>query len=145
MSLSKLSIRAMLVVACVVFFAATVHAQYRASIQGVVTDTQGAVVSGAAVTLRNEETGQEYKNTTGSDGAFNFNSLPPSKFTLTVERTGFKTKTIKGLGVIAEQANSVNVQLEAGQVTEPVIVNVDEAPLIDTQTANLHGTLKADS
>src|SRR2546426_8261720 len=145
MSLSKLSIRAMLVVACVVLFAATVHAQYRASIQGVVTDTQGAVVSGAAVTLRNEETGQEYKNTTGSDGVFNFNSLPPSKFTLTVEKTGFRTKTIKGLGVIAEQANSVNVQLEVGQVTETIIVNGDIVPLFDTETAKPQGTVKADS
>src|SRR2546426_162385 len=143
MSPSKLSIRAMLVVACVVLFAATVHAQYRASIQGVVTDTQGAVVSGAAVTLRNEETGQEYKNTTGSDGVFNFNSLPPSKFTLTVEKTGFRTKTIKGLGVIAEQANSVNVQLEIGQVAESVTVNGDELPLLDTESANLGGSVQA--
>jgi hypothetical protein len=40
-----------------------------------------------------------------------------------VEKTGFKTKTIKGVGVVAEQANAVNVQLEVGQVTESVTVN----------------------
>ena len=143
MSLSKCFIRVIVFTVFAVFLVSAAHAQYRASIQGVVTDTQGAVVSGAAVTLRNEETGQEYKTTTGSDGVFNFNSLPPSKFTLTVEKTGFRTKTIKGLGVIAEQANSVNVQLEIGQVAESVTVNGDELPLLDTESANLGGSVQA--
>jgi hypothetical protein len=118
-------------------------AQYRASIQGVVTDTQGAAVSEATVTLQNEETGQTYKATSGNDGVFNFNGLPPSKFTITVEKTGFKTTKITGFGVIAEQANAVNVQLELGQVSESVTVNGDVVPLIDTETANLKGTISS--
>ena len=123
MSLSKHFIRAIVFAVCAVFLVAAAHAQYRASIQGTVTDTQGAVVSGATITLQNEETGQTYKTTSADDGIFNFNGLPPSKFTITVEKTGFKSKTIKGVGVVAEQANAVNVQLEVGQVTESVTVN----------------------
>ena len=145
MSLSKHSIRAIVFALCALFLTVSVRAQYRASIQGTVTDSQGAVVSGATVTLQNEETGQTYKATSGDDGIFNFNGLPPSKFTLTVEKTGFKTKTIKGFGVIAEQANAVNVQLEVGQRTEAVTVNGDAVPLIDTETSNLQGTVKADT
>jgi Carboxypeptidase regulatory-like domain/TonB dependent receptor len=144
MNIFKLSIRAMLVVACVALFAATVHAQYRASIQGVVTDTQGAVASGAAVTLHNEETGQEYKTTSGDDGIFNFNGLPPSKFTITVEKTGFKSKVIKGFGVLAEQANAVNVQLEVGQVTDSITVTGDEVPVLDTESASLGGSVRTE-
>src|SRR5215472_17871538 len=143
MSLSKLSFRAIVFAVCVLFLGGTAHAQYRASIQGVVTDAQGAVVSDATITLQNEETGQTSKTTSGSDGIFNFNGLPPSKFTLTVEKNGFKTKTIKGLGVIAEQANSVNLQLEVGQVTESVTVNGNELPLLDTESANLGGSVQA--
>src|SRR5215510_3198346 len=144
MSLSKHSIRALVFALCALFLTVSVRAQYRASIQGTVTDTQGAVVSGATVTLLNEETGQTYKATSGDDGIFNFNGLPPSKFTITVEKAGFKTKTIKGFGVIAEQANAVNLQLEVGDVTQAVTVNGDEVPLIDTETSNLQGTVKAD-
>lgn len=139
MSLSKHSIRAIVFAVCVLFLVAAAHAQYRASIQGVVTDSQGAVVSDATVTLQNEETGQAYKTTSGSDGVFNFSGLPPSKFTITVEKNGFKAKTIKGFGVVGEQANAVNVQLEVGQVAESVTVSGDEVPLIDTETANLAG------
>ena len=47
MSLSKHSIGAIVFAVCALFLAASAHAQYRASIQGVVTDPQGAVVSGA--------------------------------------------------------------------------------------------------
>ena len=143
MSLSKLSMRAIVFAVCVIFLGVAAHAQYRASIQGVVTDAQGAVVSNATVTLQNEETGQTSKATTGSDGIFNFTGLPPSKFTLTAEKTGFKTKTIRGFGVVAEQANSVNLQLDLGAVTESVTVNGNEMPLLDTESANLGGSVQA--
>ena len=118
-------------------------AQYRASIQGVVTDAQGSVVSGATVTLQNEETNQTLTATTDDNGVYNFGSLPPSHFTLSVEKTGFKKKVLKGVGVIAEQANSVSVQLEVGQVSDTVTVSGDAVPLIDTETANLQGTVSA--
>jgi hypothetical protein len=59
-----------------------------------------------------------------------------------VEKAGFKKKVIKGFGVIAEQANSITVKLDVGQITEAVTVNGDETPLIDTETANLQGTVK---
>src|ERR1700758_1094416 len=125
MSLSKRFIGVVVFVVCALFLGVTAHAQYRASIHGSVTDSQGAVVSGATITLQNEETGQTSKTTSGDDGVFNFDGLPPSKFTVTVEKAGFKSKTIKGFGVIAEQATALNVQLEVGQVSESVTVNGD--------------------
>jgi len=127
-----------------VFLASAAQAQYRASIQGVVTDPQGEAVVGATVTLQNEETGQKFTTTSGEDGIFNFNGLPPSKFTVTVEKQGFKAKTIKSFGVISEQANALNVQLEVGQVTDSVTVNGDATPLIDTETASNSGTVTAE-
>src|SRR5262245_45779701 len=118
MKMGKLLAYGLAVWVCFYVLAPMAAAQYRASIQGTVTDPQGSVVSGATVTLTNEETGQVLKTETNDDGIYNFNGLPPSKFTITVEKTGFKTKVMKGIGVIAEQANGVNLQLEVGSTTE---------------------------
>jgi Carboxypeptidase regulatory-like domain/TonB dependent receptor len=143
MKMGRFAVGGMLLLACLSVLLPGASAQYRASIQGTVTDPQGAAVAGAAVTLQNEETGQTYKAESDENGIYNFNGLPPSKFTITVEKAGFKTKVTKGVGVIAEQANSVNVALEVGQTNESVTVNGDAVPLIDTETSNLQGTVNA--
>ncbi len=144
MSLSKLSLRTIPLLACAVFFAAASHAQYRASIQGVMTDSQGAVVSGVTVTLTNLETNQKQTSTTNENGVYNFNALPPSWYSVTAEKTGFKKKILDNVGVIAEQANALDIQLDVGQITESITVSGDSTPLIDTETSNLSGTVKSD-
>src|SRR5262249_40772041 len=81
--------------------ASVTFAQYRASIQGTVTDTQGGAVSGATVTLTNHETNQTLTATTDDGGIYNFAGLPPSVYTLTVEKPGFKKRILNSVGVIA--------------------------------------------
>ena len=142
MSLCKISTRAIVFIGAV-FLAAAAEAQYRASIQGVVTDPQGTVVSGATVTLTNHETSQTLTTTTNDSGIYNFNGLPPSQYSITAEKPGFKKKVLDNVSVIAEQANAVNIQLEVGQVTESITVSGDSTPLIDTETSNLSGTVNA--
>ncbi|HTE90735.1 MAG TPA: carboxypeptidase-like regulatory domain-containing protein, partial [Terriglobales bacterium] len=119
------------------------HAQYRASIQGVITDQQGAIVQDANVNLTNKETNQTATTTSNAAGVYSFNALPPSRYSMTVEKTGFKKKVLDNVGVIAEQANSVNVQIDIGQTSETVTVQGDATPLIDTETANVSGTVTA--
>ena len=145
MSLSKHSIRAIVFAVCSLFLSVAAHAQYRASIKGVVTDPQGAAVSGASVTLKNLETNQTQTATTNEDGIYNFNALPPSQYTLTVEKAGFKKKVLENVGVIAEQANALDVQLDVGEITQSVTVSGDSTPLIDTETANTVGRVDAQS
>jgi len=130
-------------VACIILSTVIAQAQYRASIQGVVTDPQGAVVEGAKLTLTNLETGQSTATTSDAKGIFNFSGLPPAKFSLTVDKAGFKKKTIESFGIIAEQANALNVGLEVGQATESVTVNGDAAPLLDTEAADVSGTVNS--
>jgi Carboxypeptidase regulatory-like domain/TonB dependent receptor len=144
MNVSKISLRALGMLVCFAVVLCSAHAQYRASIQGVVTDPGGGVVSGVTVTLKNLETNQTVTATTDDNGIYNFNGLPPSQYSITVEKQGFKKKVLDAVGVIAEQANAVNVQLEIGQATETVTVNGDSTPLIDTETANTSGTVDAE-
>jgi len=125
---------------CVCFAITISLAQYRASIQGVITDPQGAVVPGATVTLTNKETGQVMTATSDDAGIYTFQSLPPSRYRMTVERNGFKKKALEDFGILAEQSNAVNVELQIGQTTETVTVT-DATPLIDTETANIAATI----
>lgn len=122
----------------------SLHAQYRTSIQGVVTDTQGAIVPGATLTLKNNSTNEVTTRTSGDQGIFNFNGLAADTFSLTVTSPGFKTKVLSPLQLIPEQPNAVNVQLEVGAVTESVSVNASQTPDMDEGTANIGGTITAD-
>lgn len=141
MNVFKFFVRGVLFLAVFTCLITTAHAQYRGSIQGVVTDPQGAIVSGATVTLTNLGTNEIQAATTNDSGVYNFNALPPARFSLTVEKDGFKKKLLENLTIIPDQANAVNVQLEVGQVTQSVTVNGDSTPLIDTETASLNGTV----
>src|SRR6202034_4776780 len=92
--------------ACIVFFAALAHAQYRTSIQGSVTDSTGAVVPGANLTLTNPTTGEKQVRDSNGDGVYNFNALPDSvPFRLEVERQGFLKKGLGHLQVDHQRAN----------------------------------------
>ncbi len=124
-------------------FFATVpaRAQYNASLQGTVTDTSGALVPGAKVTLTDQETNRILIATSNSTGDFAFNALPPSVYRVEISRDGFKTKVIDNVKILAEQANALNVSLEVGAAAETVTVNAADHPLIDTETGNVSGTI----
>ena len=117
------------------------QAQYRASIQGVVTDPQGAVVQGATVTLTDNHTNRVVTTSTDANGVYTLGALPPSTYTVKVEKDGFKTKTLDNYSPIAEQANALNVELELGQAAQTVTVAADQLPAIDTETATVSGTI----
>src|SRR5256884_1854481 len=83
--------------------AVSAYAQFKASIQGTVTDPQGTAVPGAKVTVTNQSTGAVRETTTGDQGFYRVNELPPGSYTVTVEAGGFK------------QTNSKDIRVEAGQ------------------------------
>jgi hypothetical protein len=140
---SVAALRTASLVIVVFLFAAMAQAQYRGSIQGVVTDQQGAVIPGATITLTDKETNRTLTATSDDAGIYNLNGLPPSRYSMTVEKAGFKKKVMGDMGILSEQANAVNIELEVGQTSETVTVTGDAAPLIDTATASISGTVNA--
>ena len=120
---------------------ATAFAQFRTSIQGVVTDPQGEVVPGATLTLKNMSTNETLIRTSSGSGVFNFNALPADHFSLVIESKGFKKKILNDLQLIPEQSNALNVQLEIGGATETITVDASQVPSLDTQTASIGGTI----
>src|SRR3569833_1421949 len=129
------------VVMLITLCAIPTHAQYRASLQGSVADSQGAMIPGAQLTLTDTETNRAIIATSNPEGNFVFNQLAPSTYKLEVTRDGFKKKVLDGVRVIAEQANSLNVVLETGGASETVTVNAGDAPVIDTATGSVSGTI----
>ncbi len=116
-------------------------AQFRTSIQGVVTDPTGAVIPGATLTLKNLSTNETITRTSDAAGVYNFNALPADHFELTVERDGFKKKVLDQLQLIPEQPNGINIQLELGEISSTVTVNAATQPALDTETANTAATI----
>lgn len=118
-------------------FVMTARAQFRANLQGAVTDANGAVVAGATVTLKSEETNRAEQTTTSSDGFYRFSRLAPGRYTITAEQTGFQKVTIPNVVINAEETQGVNITLTAGNVTENVTVTADNALALQTENANV--------
>jgi hypothetical protein len=127
----------------VLLLAPRAQAQYRASIQGVVTDPSGAVIPGATLTLTNNATNEKQVSTSNGAGVYNFNALPPGTFTLEAERSGFTTKTLKNVQITPEQSNALNIQLAVSTAQQTVTVNAATIPLIDTENATVGATISS--
>src|SRR6185369_3055504 len=107
-------------------------------IRGTVTDQNGAVVSGAKVTLSRKTTGGTQTAQTNASGQFEFtNLLPASDYGLSIEAPNFKSAALTDVQVSVNQSTDLPVQLEPGQVTETVTVTAGGAELVDTTSANL--------
>ena len=132
-----------LVLFATIFAANVAHAQYRTSVQGVVTDPSGAVIPGASLMLKNNSTNETVVRTSSGSGVFNFNALPADTFTLTVDHAGFQKKVLSNLEFIPEQANSLSVQLALAGTTQEVTVDASTTPAVDTETANIGGTISS--
>lgn len=135
------SIRYLAFLAILCTVSLTAQAQYRTSIQGVVTDPTGAVIPGASLTLTNDGTGEKQVRTSDAGGVYNFNALPPDTFTLVVTKEGFQENDLVKLQLIPEQENSVNVQLKPGAATQTVTVDASTQPAIDTETADIGASI----
>lgn len=128
--------RLTLCVALTVIFAAVANAQFKASIQGSVTDNSGAIVPSVTVILTNNETGQTQQTVASDEGFFRFSGLAPGLYTVSAEREGFKKQTIEAVKVDAETIRGVDIALEAGVISEVVTVQAETVGL-ETEDANV--------
>lgn len=118
-------------------FAAVARAQFRAAIQGTVSDPAGAVVAEATVTLKDNGTGKTQQTTTSGEGFYRFSELAPSTYTVTASKAGFKQSTFDHVVVSAEQVQGLDVVLTTGEVSETVTVTATTAPALETEQSNI--------
>src|SRR5215469_5199602 len=106
------------------------------SILGTVTDSTGAVISGAKVTVTSASTGIAKSAVTAGTGEYTINYLLPGSYDVAVTANGFTTTRQQGIEVQLSQEGRVNFQLQVGAVTEQVIVG-GAPPLLQTQASSL--------
>src|SRR5437870_1581576 len=105
-----------------------------ATLSGTVVDANGAAVAGASVTLSNTATGFERKVTTNGEGSFTVPLLPPSNYTLTVDREGFASAQIQNVILNIGDSRFLQITLKVGQVKTEVVITTDP-PLISDSPA----------
>jgi hypothetical protein len=117
--------------------AGSLHAQAgRGGISGLVTDTTGAIVSGATVTATNTASNTSQATVTTAAGLYTFVSLNPGSYELNVSASGFETLVRKNVTVTLDQVTTVNASLKVGSVNQVVTVT-GSTELIDSSNSTV--------
>ncbi|HEY6946378.1 MAG TPA: TonB-dependent receptor [Candidatus Acidoferrum sp.] len=104
-----------------------------------VSDSTGAGIPDAKVTVTNEATSVSTTSTASSAGTYVFPNLLVGAYTVTVEKTGFKKTVNKGVQVESNQVAEVATTLEVGDVSAVVEVSAG-AELVKTESSELGAT-----
>ena len=92
------------------------------ALTGTITDSSGAVVRDAKVTVTNGDTGQARTATTGADGAYSLNLLPPGNYKVRFEATGFQATEIPAAKVNVTETAVLDQALQVGAATQTITV-----------------------
>jgi hypothetical protein len=113
-------------------------AQVSASLSGVVTDPSGAVLSGAAVTASNVDTGFSRTALTDQAGRYQLFALPVGQYELRAKKDGFAEGIRTGIRLVVGQAADADLNLRVGSVTEELKVTGDAA-MVNVTTQDVSG------
>jgi hypothetical protein len=95
------------------------------TLTGIVSDPSGAVVAGASIKLRDQQSGSQRDTVANSDGYYTFASVPPGAYQLTVVASGFETFKETGIALGGGDKLNVNVNLKVGDTTNTIVVTSD--------------------
>ena len=119
---NRLNSRFLLLPLLLAIITVAAHAQQNSEIVGTVTDKQGAVVSGAKVSLTEPTTGLVKESVSNESGLFSFPGLNLGTYDLKVSATGFETFVQQGLQLNVSQTLRADAQLTVGSVSQTVTV-----------------------
>ena len=114
-----------------------------ATIRGTVTDQTDAVIAGAKVTVKNEDTGLTRVSESNADGIYSFAELPVGTYRIEVEKAAFKSAVRSRITLSVADTRAVNVQLETGNISEVVDVEV-AAVAVKTVGADISGLVSGE-
>jgi hypothetical protein len=112
------------------------------SVVGTVTDSTGAAVPGATVTIEQVQTKLTREQVTDAEGNYNFTAVPSGTYTVSVAMTGFRKFDRPSVPVTLNSTARVDAKLEIGQLTETVSVS-GESPILQTDRAEVRAELNS--
>jgi carboxypeptidase family protein/TonB-dependent receptor-like protein len=133
-------LRKCVLVICFLALPAAAQVRDTASLFGTVTDSQGAVVPGARITINNAATGGSRSVVTDSSGGYVFSLMPVGSYHLTIELAGFRKYERRNILLQANENIRVDAALDIGNLQETVTVEATAAQ-VDSRSATLNTTV----
>ena len=128
---------AILLGAILLGFSAPVFGQaVNATLLGTVTDSSGAVVAGAKITITETKTGVVHSATTNDSGNYEVPDLAPGQYEVSAEKQGFKKAVHSKVDVLVNTDTRINLVLDPGTAQETVVVS-GELPILQTDRADI--------
>jgi hypothetical protein len=121
---------------CILFASVALAQVTTATLNGIVSDSNGAVIPAAQVQIQNVDTNARQATDTNASGIYSISQLLPGRYTVTVQKTGFRKSVQTGIVLTVGQVGTMNVSLQVGDVKETVTVTANEE-LINVTTADL--------
>ncbi len=113
-----------------------------ATLLGTITDSSGATVAGAKVTATEVTTGLIHESVTNESGNYTFPDMPPGRYSVTAEATGFKKETQQNIDLLSNSSTRIDVAMTTGSVSEEVLVTTTPA-LLQTDRADISTKIEA--
>ncbi len=125
---------AIVMVACLAPHAAAQVGASAAQLNGSVKDESGGSVAKTSITLRETETNRTYTAVSNESGFYVFPNLPPGRYELVAEATGFARSTQTGIALSVGQVATLDVTVKIAASAERVTVTTEAAPVEPTRT-----------
>jgi hypothetical protein len=124
--------------------ATTSQAQtFRGTILGTVTDSSGAALVGATVTVHNVDTGVDRITETTTDGGYLMPELPVGSYDVTIAMKGFQKTTTTSVAVTVAGERRVDASLKPGATSQSITVSGDTLPTVETASDTLGGSFES--
>ena len=131
-------VKLLLSVGCLLALSPVAHGQaVYGSIFGTVTDSTGAVVPGAAITVTDVAKGTSTSEVSNGSGEFTADHLIPDIYDVKVTASGFQAFVQRGIQVYADASTKLQIALTTGATTETVEVSADAVPQLKTDRADV--------
>ena len=113
------------------------------TIRGTITDSSGAALPGATVTITNLQTNLSRTLITGSAGTYSFESIPPGEYKMEIEAKGFRKSVVNRVQALVGSIAEVSQSLKVGAVNETVVVETSASEVqVNTQDATLGNNIE---